>query len=85
MYIDVSLIDDFKKRFPNRLASELEEVINNCGFWYPSVTSVQAEWEDFTMTLEEICSVYYFIIEKDSIKFVSPESFWDDVDEYLNG
>ena len=85
MYIDVSLIDDFKKRFPNRLASELVEVINNCGFWYPSVTSVQAEWEDFTMTLEEICSVYYFIIEKNSIKFVSPESFWDDVDEYLNG
>ena len=85
MYIDGDLIRDFNKRYPHKFIDEIKDRIEDCGFWYPSITSVQAEWEDFDATLEEICSVYYFIIEKNKMKFVSPESFWDDVDEYLNG
>jgi hypothetical protein len=85
MYIDGDLIRDFNKRYPHKFIDEIKDRIEDCGFWYPSIASVQAEWEDFDATLEEICSVYYFIIEENKIKFVSPESFWDDVNEYLNG
>ena len=86
MYIDVALIDDFQKRYPNIfIGSDIENIIEECGIWYPTIDSVRAEWEDFDASLEEICSTYYFIIDKNKFRFVSPETFWPDVEEYLNG
>lgn len=83
MYIDVALIDDFNKKYPQYLGSELEKILNECGIWY-SADGIRAETEDFEMSLEEICSVYYFIINKNKIKFCSPDQLWEDIEEYLN-
>lgn len=85
MYIDVALIDDFQKKYPNTFISDIEKIIDECGIWYPTIDSVRAEWEDFEASLEEICSTYYFIIDKNKFRFVSPLTFWSDVEEYLNG
>ena len=70
MYIDVALINDFQKRYPNVYVSVIEEIF-------------RAETEDFEMTLEEICSVYYYIIDKNTIKFCNPDQLWEDIEEYL--
>ena len=83
MYIDVALIDDFGKRYTNKSISLIEDLLEECGIWY-SADGIRAEREDFDMTLEEICSVYYFIIDENSIKFASPEQLWEDISEYLS-
>jgi len=85
MYIDVALINDFLHRYPDELASILEDAIELCGVWYPALESVQAEWEDFDATLEEVCSVMYFIVEGNSMKFTNPDVFWEDLEKYMNG
>lgn len=84
VYIDVSLIQDFKKRYPGHHTGILDDIIEECGIWYPSVTSVQAEWEDFTATLEEICGTMYFVINQNTIWFTSPDGLWEDIDEYMS-
>lgn len=85
MYIDTGLIIDFKKRYPCHSIKVLEDAIEVCGVWYPALESVQAEWEDFDATLEEVCSVMYFIVEGNSIKFTNPDVFWEDLEKYMNG
>lgn len=82
MYIDVALINDFQKRYPNVYVSVIEEILEECGIWY-SANGIRAETEDFEMTLEEICSVYYYIIDKNTIKFCNPDQLWEDIEEYL--
>lgn len=84
VYIDMSLIDDFKKRYPDHHTGILDDIIEECGIWYPSVTSVQAEWEDFTATLEEVCGAMYFVINQNTIWFASPDGLWEDIDEYMS-
>jgi len=81
MYIDVALINDFQKRYPNVALSYLEDILEYCGVWY-SAEGIRAESEDFDMTLEEICSVYYFIVDKNKIKFANPDALWEDIVEY---
>lgn len=81
MYIDVALINDFQKRYPNVAMSYLEDVLEYCGVWY-SAEGIRAETEDFDMTLEEIASVYYFIIEENKIRFTPPDALWEDIEEY---
>lgn len=81
MYIDVALIDDFKKRYGYR--HDLELFIENCGVWFPSIEKVREEWEEPDATLEEICSVYYFIVDGDNILFTPPSEFWEDADEFI--
>lgn len=83
MYIDVALIDDFKKRYPSMFTSQLEDIIEQCGVW-STIGSAQAALEDFDITLEELCSIYYFIIEKNKMFFVNPDEFWNDVEEYFS-
>jgi len=84
VYIDVSLIDDFKKRYPNHHTGILDDIIEECGIWYPSLTAVRAEWEDWNATLEEVCGAMYFVINKNTIWFTSPDSLWEDIDEYMS-
>ena len=81
MYIDVALINDFQKRYPNVAISYLENILEYCGTWY-SADGIRAESEDFDMSLEEIASVYYFVIEGNDIKFASPDPLWDDIEMY---
>ena len=82
MYIDVALINDFEKHYPNKWSSVLEDLIEKCGIWY-SADGIRAESEDFEMTLEEICSVYYFVVDKNKIRFCSPNQLWEDIEEEL--
>lgn len=84
MYIDVALINDFLHRYPDELASILEDAIEVCGVWYPALESVQAEWEDFNATLEEVCSVMYFVVNQNIIWFANPDNLWEDIDEYMS-
>lgn len=81
MYIDAALTNDWQKRYPNVAISYLEDVLEYCGTWYPA-EGIKAETEDFDMTLEEIASVYYFIIEGNEIKFTNPDELWEDIEEY---
>ena len=80
MYIDVALINDFHKRFPSHWSIDLEQILEKCGIWY-SAEGIRAEAEDFDMTLEEIYSVFYFIIDGNKILFASPDQLWDDIEE----
>lgn len=84
VYIDVSLIDDFKKRYPDHHSGILDDIIEECGIWYPSLTAVRAEWEDWDATLEEVCGAMYFVINQNIIWFTSPDSLWEDIDEYMS-
>lgn len=83
MYIDVALINDFMKRYPSILTSQLEDIIEQCGVW-STVGNSRALMEDFEITLEELCNIYYFVIEKNKMFFVNPDEFWDDVEEYFS-
>ncbi len=83
MYIDYGLIEDFKRRYPSKLVSTLNVLLLRCGIWL-SADGIRAEQEDFSMSLEEICSVYYYIIDENEIKFASPEQLWEDMEEYLS-
>lgn len=60
----------------------IEDIINNCGIWY-SFEGIKYETEDFDMTLEECCREYWYIIDNDKLHFTNPDSFADDLDEYL--
>ena len=83
MYIDVALIDEFNKKYGNKLTSSLEILLLRCGIWF-SIDGIRAEQENFDLTLEEVCSEYYFIIDNNDIKFASPEQLWEDMEEYLS-
>ena len=83
MYIETSLIIDFKKRYPEHHSCILEEAIEECGIWYPSATAVRAEWEDDDATLEEICSVMYMIVVNNIMWFAKPDPLWEDIEEYM--
>ena len=83
MYIDVALTNDFMKRYPRSWQISLEDIIEECGIWY-SADGIRAECEDFEMSLEEIYSAYYFVIEENKMFFVNPDVFWDDVEEFFS-
>ena len=83
MYIDVALIDDFRKRYPSHYEISIEKILEECGIWC-TIASTRAKNEDPDITLEEICSVYYFAIEGNKIFFCNPDEFWDDVEEYFS-
>ena len=82
--IIILLIDDFKKRYPDHHTGILDDIIEECGIWYPSLTAVRAEWEDWEATLEEVCGAMYFVINQNIIWFTSPDSLWEDIDEYMS-
>lgn len=83
MYIDVALIDEFDKKYGKILTSSLEVLLLRCGIWF-SANGIRAEQENFDLTLEEIFSEYYFIVDENTIKFASPEQLWEDMEEYLS-
>lgn len=83
MYIDVALINDFDKKYGKTLTSSLELLLLRCGIWF-SADGIRAEQENFGLTLEEIYSEYYFIIDENTIKFTSPDQLWEDMEEYLS-
>lgn len=60
----------------------LDEILDECGIWY-SFDGIRFETEDFDMTLEECCKEYWFLIDKNKIKFTNPDAFAEDLDEYL--
>lgn len=60
----------------------IEQIIEDCGVWY-SFEGIKYETEDFDMTLEECCREYWYIIDNDKLHFTNPDSFADDLDEYL--
>lgn len=60
----------------------IEDIINNCGIWY-SFEGIKYETEDFDMTLEECYNNYWFIITDNKTKFVNPDEFANDLDDYL--
>ena len=86
MYIEDELWDWIDRRCARAnfgvTQESVEDIINNCGIWY-SFEGIKYETEDFDMTLEECCREYWYIIENDQLHFTNPDSFADDLDEYL--
>ena len=60
----------------------VEQIIEDCGVWY-SFEGIKYETEDFDMTLEECYKDHWYIVEDDKVRFTNPDSFADDLDEYL--
>lgn len=87
MYIEDELWDWIDRRCARAnfgvTKEGVEDIINNCGIWY-SFEGIKYETEDFDMTLEECCKEYWYIIEDDKLRFTNPDSFADDLDEYLD-
>ena len=86
MYIEDELWDWIDRRCARanfRVTQEsVEQIIEDCGVWY-SFEGIKYETEDFDMTLEECCREYWYIIDNDKLHFTNPDSFADDLDEYL--
>ncbi len=60
----------------------LSDIIENCGIW-GSFEAMQYETEDFDMTLEECYRDYWYIVYNNKVFFTNPDTFADDLDEYL--
>lgn len=71
-----------EKAHMNLTNSLLDEILEECGIWY-SYEDVKHETEDFDMTLEECCREYWYIIDKNKVRFTNPDAFADNLDEYL--
>lgn len=80
MYIDVSLVNMFEKRYGKKY--DIEKAIEECGIWCTADEIRFVEWEEFDAPLEEIMSEYYFIVMGNKIFFCSPEQFIKDCDEW---
>ena len=80
MYIDVSLVNMFEKRYGKKY--DIEKAIEECGIWC-TANGIRFEWEEFEAPLEEIMSEYYFIVMGNKIFFCSPEQFIKDCDEWI--
>lgn len=84
MYMDTSLIVDFKKRYPSHSIEVLKDALEECGIWHPGLTAVRLEWDDPDATLEEVCDTMYFIIQKDIMSFANPDDLWVDIEDYMD-
>ena len=86
MYIEDELWDWIDRRCARAnfgvTQESVEQIIEDCGVWY-SFEEIKYETEDFDMTLEECCREYWYIIDNDKLHFTNPDSFADDLDEYL--
>lgn len=85
MFIDLELVDEFNRKYKDKpkYFPSLTVLLLRCGIWF-SADGIRAEQENFDLTLEEICSEYYFIIDENTMKFASPEQLWEDMEEYLS-
>ena len=85
MFIDLELVDEFNRKYKDKSKyfPSLTVLLLRCGIWF-SADGIRAEQENFDLTLEEICSEYYFIIDENTMKFASPEQLWEDMEEYLS-
>lgn len=79
IYIDEYLRRTFEERYRDKNL-DIQDAIEQCGVWY-SIDGIRAEEEDFSLTLQEIITDYYFIVEGNTIKFCSPDMFIEDCDE----
>lgn len=62
-------------------AKRINELIEECGIWYTE-NELKKEIDD-DITLEEIMSDYYFVVEDNKILFCSVEQMIDDIREVL--
>lgn len=79
LYIDLALIKFMEREYGT--AKHINELIEECGIWYTE-NELKKEIDD-DVTLEEIISDYYFIVEDDKILFCSVEQMIDDIREVL--
>lgn len=82
LYIDLALINDFEQNYASTFMPMIEYLLNKCGLWY-SAEGIRHETEDDSLTLEDICKEYYFIIDNDTIRFCNPDQLWEDIEEEL--
>ena len=86
MYIENELWEWIERRCERAnfgvTQESVENIINNCGIWY-SFEGIKYETEDFDMTLEECFKEYWYIIDENKTRFTNPDSFANDLDEYL--
>lgn len=60
----------------------LEDIVDNCGIWY-SLEGIMYETEDFDLSLEDCFVDYWFVVDKDKIVFTNPDTFSENLDEYI--
>lgn len=85
MYIDPELINDVRKNISEN--ANIKQLIEICGRWL-SYRGIQAEWEDFDCTVEDVMSECYYIVEDNKILYCMVEEFLSDcccIIKRLNG
>lgn len=80
MYIDNELVQTFKKSYGDEY--NIMEAIDENGVWY-TLDEIKEEWENPDLTLEEIISACYLVVEDNEMFFCTPEDFLYDCDEWV--
>ena len=80
IYIDPELINDIRNYVSKD--ANIKELIDNCGRWL-SYRGIQAEWEDFGCTIENVMSDCYYIVENNKIHYCMVDEFLCDSINFL--